>query len=273
MKVVIHPAYRHLTSFVYGLPCSFDSEGTLLYQGRNAVKRYQTNGTDLVVKRYKRPNFIQRLVYAYFKRSKTARAYDYAALLREKGIDTPHEVAYIETFEKGLFATGYFVSLYCSDPPVSVQLDVEEFNLKFSNPLTGNVAATFPAGQVKEFNYSLADSLAAFFVELHAKGILHGDLNLSNILYHQEEDGKYHFCVIDTNRSVFKNPTPDECLENLKRVTHRRDVLIYLVSRYAELRGWSSQKCTGQIMRQLDRFEKKNSLKLKFKHWLGLKYR
>lgn len=273
MKVVIHPAYKHLTSFIYDLPRFFESEGTLLYKGRNVVKQYQVDGINLVVKKYKHPNIIQRIAYTYFKRSKTARAYDYAALLREKGIDTPHEVAYIETFKKGLFTTGYFISLYYSYPPTSVQLDVEEFNLKFSNPLLGNVATTYPADETKGFNYPLADRLAAYFVELHTKGILHGDLNLSNILYYTEENGSYHFCVIDTNRSIFKQPTPDECLENLKRTTHRRDVLIYLVSRYAELRQWSPKECTDKIVRQLDLFEKRNRLKHKFQDWLRLRHK
>ena len=271
MKVVVHPAYQHLKSFIYDLPSHFESEGTLLYRGRNVVKLYQVDGMSLVVKRYKHPNIIQRVVYTYFKRSKTARAYDYAALLRKKGIDTPHEVAYIETFKKGLFTTGYFVSLYYSYPPTSVQLDVEEFNLKFSDPLLSNVATTYPADETKEFNYPLANSLAAFFVELHSKGILHGDLNLSNVLYYQKEDGNYHFCVIDTNRSVFKQPTPNECLENLKRTTHRRNVLIYLVSRYAELRNWSSKDCADKIVRQLDLFEKRNRLKHKLQGWIRIK--
>ena len=271
MKVVIHPAYQHLKSFIYDLPSHFESEGTLLYRGRNVVKLYQVDGMSLVVKRYKHPNIIQRVVYTYFKRSKTARAYDYAALLRKKGIDTPHEVAYIETFKKGLFTTGYFVSLYYSYPPTSVQLDVEEFNLKFSDPLLSNVATTYRADETKDFNYPLADSLAAFFVELHSKGILQGDLNLSNVLYYQKEDGNYHFCVIDTNRSVFKQPTPNECLENLKRPTHRRNVLIYLVSRYAELRNWSSKDCADKIVRQLDLFEKRNRLKHKLQGWIRIK--
>ena len=152
MKVVIHPAYQHLKSFIYDLPSHFESEGTLLYRGRNVVKLYQVDGMSLVVKRYKHPNIIQRVVYTYFKRSKTARAYDYAALLRKKGIDTPHEVAYIETFKKGLFTTGYFVSLYYSYPPTSVQLDVEEFNLKFSDPLLSNVATTYPADETNQLS-------------------------------------------------------------------------------------------------------------------------
>ncbi len=258
MKVVIHPSFKQLTDFIYSLHEKFDLEGELLHKGRNTVKQYEVDGIQLVVKRFKHPNLIQQIVYTFFKRSKTARAYDFAALLRQNGIDTPHEVAYIETTSHGLFSTGYFISLQCSYAPVSKQIYIV------------NGQAVTPT-HTSEFDHHLADNLAAFFVELHSKGILHGDLNLSNILCYQKEDHNYHFCVIDTNRSQFKKPTQDECLENLKRITHKRNVLVYVISRYAELRGWSPEKCTKAIIQKLDHFENKNRLKRKIQCWLGIK--
>ena len=107
MKVIVHPEYRNLTSFVQYLPVTFDCNGELLYRGRNTVKRYEVGGVCVVVKKYKHPNLIQRIAYTFFKKSKTERAYKFAALLREKQIDTPHEVAYIEIKKHGLFTTGF----------------------------------------------------------------------------------------------------------------------------------------------------------------------
>lgn len=96
MKIVIHPEFADAASFIKQLPQFFEQEGELLYDSRNKVKRYKVNGKDMVVKRYKRPNMIQRIVYTFFKKSKTERAYLFAGMLRERGFDTPHEVAYIE---------------------------------------------------------------------------------------------------------------------------------------------------------------------------------
>ena len=96
MKIVIHPEFVDAAGFIKQLPQSFEQEGELLYDSRNKVKRYRVNDKDMVVKRYKQPNIVQRIAYTFFKKSKTERAYLFAGMLREKGFSTPHEVAYID---------------------------------------------------------------------------------------------------------------------------------------------------------------------------------
>lgn len=246
MRVIIHPDYCNLTDFINQLPATFDQHGELLYQGRNTVKRYDVDGLQVVVKRYKHPNIYQRIAYTFFKSSKTERAYKYAALLRSMGVDSPHEVAYIEANRHGLFTTGFFISLNCDYPPTSIPLSTDDFDRP------------------------LADALARFLVELHEKGILHGDLNLTNILYHTDESGQYQFTLIDTNRTVFKRPTPDECLDNMKRLTHKRDLLFYIISLYARLRGWDADECIQKEIYHLERFEKKERLKFKLQDFFGI---
>lgn len=249
MKIVIHPEYSHIADFIQKLPLTFDRlEGELLYQGRNTVKRFRVDGLSLVVKKYKHPNIIQRITYTFFKSSKPERAYRFAGLLRSKHIDSPHEVAYIETGSHCLFSIGYFVSLNCDFPATGTLLNVDNIH------------------------HPIADALAGFLVELHEKGVLHGDLNLSNILYHVDEAGAYHFVLIDTNRSVFKYPTQSECLDNLKRLTHKRDLLVHLISLYAQKRGWDAQTCVQCVSHQLDRFEDQRRLKRKFQDLIGIRH-
>ena len=96
MKIVIHPDFMQTADFIKQLPQHFAQEGELLYEGRNEVRRYRVKNEWLVVKKYKQPNIIQRIVYTFFKKSKTERAYLFAGMLRKRGFDTPHEVAYIE---------------------------------------------------------------------------------------------------------------------------------------------------------------------------------
>lgn len=248
MKVIIHPEYRFLSDFILGLPQNFYKEGEVLYEGRNTVKRFQVNGIYIVVKKYKHPNIAQRIAYTFFKSTKTERAYKFAALLRSKGIDTPHEVAYIETRRHGLFTTGYFVSLNCTDHDTSCLLK--------SQP----------------FDHALANALALFLVKVHEKGVLHGDLNLTNILYHINPDGSYHFSLIDTNRSRFKRPTEAECLDNLKRLTHKRDLLMYIISLYAKHRGWNPEECVQKVMKNLDMFEEQRRIKRRFQDFFGIRH-
>lgn len=248
MKVIIHPEYRFLTDFIYQLPNTFYITGNLLYKGRNTVKRYEVDGVSVVAKKYKHPNLVQRIAYTFFKKSKTRRAYEYAARLRELGIESPHEVAYIEIKRHGLFTIGFFLSLNCDYEPTSNALSTDNFD------------------------HELANELAMFLVELHTKGVLHGDLNLTNILYHIDENGKYHFVLIDTNRSVFKQPTHEECLDNLKRITHKRELLVCIISLYARQRGWDPDKTVQAVIRQLERFEGHRRVKRIFQDLLGIRH-
>ncbi len=239
MKVVVHPKYQWASDFIASLPCRFSQEGEMLYQGRNLVKRFEWQGHTFIVKRYKRPTIIQRLAYTFWRKSKAERAYLFADKLLSLGIDTPEGIAYMEEKEVGLFATGYFVSACCTGSPL------------YDEMVT-----------VADYDKEKASLLAAFLVQLHEKGILHGDLNLDNVFYRLTPDGMCHFSVIDTNRSVFKSSlTPSECFDNLKRVTHRRDLLHYIVGEYARLRSWNVVATVAAVEKSLVRFERKRKLK------------
>lgn len=248
MKIVIHPEYQFASKFISSLPMNFDTEGETIYKGRNVVKRFHTSYGDWIVKQYKKPNFIQQLAYTFWRKSKAERAFLYAGKLLSSGIDTPQGIGYIETQKNGLLCTCYFISTVCQYPPLYQPLVV-----------------------TPQFNKELASSLAAFFVEMHSKGFLHGDPNLENLLYHTDaQSGRFLFSVIDTNRSIFKSPlTMQECLENLKRTTHRRDLLEFITHEYATLRQWDTSQSIQYVMNALDKFEKKRRIKRFFKFSLS----
>ncbi len=239
MRMIIHPKYCTACAFISQIPAIFDTCGETLHAGRNTIKRFTYNSSEWIVKRYKKPNLIQRIAYTFFKKSKAERAYLYAQKLQDKGINTPEGIAYIETKESGFIKDSFFISLPCNAPAIYPTL-----------------------GGTENFDTRLADSLAIFFVQMHAKGFLHGDPNLNNILYHKDEKGAFTFSVIDTNRSVFKaSPTKQECLNNLKRITHQRKLLQYITTQYATLRGWNAQESVNAVLKALDKFEKKRRLK------------
>lgn len=236
MKTVINEAYRKYADYIASLPSRFDSEGTMLYKGRNTVKSFNVDGCTLVVKHYKRPNPIQRVAYSFFKKSKAARAYIFAAMLRQKGFNTPHEVAYLELGNGILMSDSYFVSESCMLPPLSNLLRCEDFN------------------------HDIADALAQLLADMHAKGVLHGDLNLTNILYDKTKDGGFSFWLIDTNRSKFRQPTEKDCAENLKRLTHDKRLMSYVIKRYAVIRGIAPEHMVELVIKRLIEFERKRAI-------------
>lgn len=246
-KIIIHKDFSHLEKFINSIPESFLHKGEKLHDGRNKVKRFRLGREWIVVKKFKRPNIVQKIAYSFFKSSKAERAYLFAEKLRGMGISTPHEIGYIEIKRKGLLDESYFISTQCSYAALSQILDGEDFSRE------------------------AADALAGYLVDLHGKGILHGDLNLTNILYRIEDD-KYEFTLIDTNRSKFRESLGrKECLENMKRLTHDRELMEYIVSAYARLKRWDKDGTVREVMESLNRFEEKIRRKRKFQKMTGLR--
>lgn len=234
LKTVVADDFKSHADFISALPGAFaDGQGEIIYDQRNQIRRFTDRGQVFVVKRYKPVNALQRVVYTFFRKTKAARAYLFAQEFRRRGIDTPREVAYIETGGGRLFLTGYFVSLEA--PGTETHLLLRE---------------------VKDFSHELADAVARQILTMHSHGVLHGDLNLSNFLC-TEEDGQYHFTMIDINRSHFTDGMPDDeaCLQNMVRTTHRRDLYEYLVRSYARLRQWDEQQTADRALRLLEKFE------------------
>ena len=102
MKVVINPKYNFLTDFIYHLPGCFFKDGETIYQGRNILKKYDIQGYRLIVKRFKRPNIINQIVYSFFRRSKARRSFDYSLEVQKRGFGVADPIAYIEIKHGGL---------------------------------------------------------------------------------------------------------------------------------------------------------------------------
>ena len=86
---------------------------------------------------------------------------------------------------------------------------------------------------------------------------MHGDANLSNILFNKTPDGAFKFSVIDTNRSKWlkREPTVSERVDNLMRVSHNRRLLQDVGRRYARLTGLDPEKFSDMLLRRLASFE------------------
>lgn len=215
MKLVIHPEYRFLEPFLRDLPHHFKYGGRVLHAGRNTIKLFEVKGLKLVVKSYGRPHLLNRWVYLHLRAGKAKRAFLHAERLRGLGIETPHEVAFMECSKRGLLTESYFVSLY-SD------------GISFAEAV-----GAFPDPEARK----IIDSFVPFAAELHAKGVLHEDLNADNVRYRLAASG-YRFELIDTNRMRFVKKTSDRaCMINLRRLTHNAPPYLYFIERYARLTG------------------------------------
>ena len=234
MKVVVDKKFEHLTDEISSLPQRMDEgQGEEVYASRNRVVRFVVDGIPMMVKRFKRANTAQQLAYTFFRKSKAERAYLYANEFLRRGIDTSQPVGYMEERSHGLFTTGYFVSLEAEGTDAAQLLR-----------------------EVQDYPKDLAEAVARQVLLMHSRGVLHGDLNLTNFLCKSTESG-FSFTMIDTNRSHFCEgfPSDAQCLKNMVRLTHRRDLYEYLVRCYAALRGWDGNATAARAFRLLERFE------------------
>ena len=129
MRMEVNAAYGSMAEKMASIPDRFEAEGTLLYEGRNTIKRFDDGGVPYVVKRFRRPMFVQRVVYTFFRPGKARRAYHYGLRLQQLGFATPESIAYLETRSGGLLDQSYYICRVDDDPPICERLnDPEEFD-------------------------------------------------------------------------------------------------------------------------------------------------
>lgn len=240
-RIQINPRYSRLNDFIVSVPSRFPAEGKVLLDARNTVKCLTApDGTRMVVKRFGRLNLFRKLVYSSFWRPKSRRAYDNGMRFIGLGFSTPEPVAAIEIYRRGLLDDCYFVSLHSDG--------TELFPLMVT---------------AEHYDRRLADRVAELMAELHAKGAVHGDPNLKNILT-SGDDAPLE--LIDTNRSYFsRRLSRRSCMRNLMRVSHRRDLITHVVARYAELRGYDRESAVEEVIAMLVRFERNRRIRHRIK--------
>ncbi len=234
MKIEINPSYctdgGYTRSCIAAIPKNFEKEGTVIFSGRNMIKKFKFRSADgcssqnIIVKRYKRPNFFQKIAYSFFCKTKAQKAYSNGLELLKRGFATPESIAYIEVRRLGLIDYCYYICGEDYDHPITERMNTPE-----------------------KFDTVMSAEFAHFVADLQKKGILHHDLNSTNVLFHlrtadeNPSGGKYAFSLIDNNRMKFLPedtlPPAAECMENITRFTGRKDLFCFVGEEYCRYLG------------------------------------
>lgn len=220
MKVKVSPMYQSLHDWLGQIPRWFaDNQGEVLYDGRNQIRLFIVDGKKLVVKRYKKHDIIKTISYTFFRPNKAKRAFEHAVSLKARGFQTPHEVAYLEKTTAGFVRQVYYVCTYTDKQPIEPRLIDQT-----------------------PYDKELATAYAHFVASLHETGVLHRDLNPTNVLY-QQTNQHFDFELIDINRMrFFEGAVPKaECMENLTLFWWYSPVYQYILDVYAADRGWTQE--------------------------------
>ncbi|MEA2100199.1 MAG: lipopolysaccharide kinase InaA family protein [Campylobacterota bacterium] len=185
----------------------------ILFKKRNTIKIIEFTNTKYVVKSFKIPHLLNKIVYKFFRESKAKRSYENSVKLLELGINTPKPIGYSEFSSLFFFKESFYVS--------------EFFDYDFE------IRALF-----KDKNFSDRENIlkefTKFSVNLHNKGVYHIDYSPGNILI-KKVNGIYIFNIIDVNRMKFLDFDIDLRMKSMSKLTSNIDDNKLILKYYAEI--------------------------------------
>lgn len=218
MKSKTNATFINSRAIIDDIETLFASSDCVLQDARNKIKKVQYENLNYVVKSFKKPNLLNRLIYTFARESKAKRSYEYSMKISQF---VPQAVAYVEFYEAGLLNKSYFVS------------EMFDYDFTIREPLN-DVSFVEREAVFKAF--------AKFSFELHQQGILHKDYSPGNILI-TERDGEYQFKIIDINRMAFGELSIQERMRSFKMLWATDSVLDFIVAEYARVGGYDISEC------------------------------
>ena len=210
---------------------NFETEGELFIKGsRNTIKLFKVDGVLLNIKSFKKPGFIKKIIYKYFRESKAKRSFDFGTKLLEKGFLTPKPIGYIENFDLIGLKDSYFC---CEHLENSYTIGTVFMNRSFDN------------------RDEILRGFARFFYKMHESGIEFLDNSLGNtLIIYQNNEFKYF--LVDLNRMKFDAKMSGfDRMKNLSRLTLDRGVLTTIANEYSILYNQKSEKELYEILEKL----------------------
>ncbi|MFV8224614.1 lipopolysaccharide kinase InaA family protein [Christiangramia aquimixticola] len=249
MQVHFAKDYESKSSEILPVLESFHSGGETIKDSRNKLKIFKLNGRDFNVKAFRVPNLVNKVVYRFFRKSKAQRSFEYASILKTKGIGTPDPVAYAEEPQGLTFGRSFYVSEH-----LAYDLTFRELVTEPEYPDHENILRAFT-----RFTYKLHQNQVQFL-----------DHSPGNTLIIRNGDA-YDFYLVDLNRMNFKELTFEERMLNFSRLTPKKEMIEVMADEYSKLIDKSKTEVfekmwfyTNQFQ---EKFHRKKRLKKKLKFW------
>lgn len=239
-KIVINDTFENFRDFLLNIKSHFNKNTQTIHKARNELKIINHNNIDTVVKSFKVPNLLRRIIYTYFRDSKAKKSYDYSIKIEKF---TPKAIGYIEFYENRLLSESYFVS------------EKFEYDFTIREPILDS-------------NFFQRDDIlkafARFTYELHEDEILHKDYSPGNILIKKDSDN-FIFKVVDINRMEFKELSIDERLKNFNKLWANDEDIIIIAKEYAKIADEDENKCVETALKYNTMHKNKMNIKKRLK--------
>lgn len=234
--ITVNAKYQNHKQLFQNIKNYFTSSQNSLHKARNEIKIINYNAADVVVKSFKVPRFLNKVIYTFFRDTKAKKSYEYALKIKDF---TPEPIGYIEFFENSLLENSYFVS--------------EKFDYSFTirEPL---LDVNFPNKE------KIFKAFAKFSHSLHEAEIYHLDFSPGNILI-KEQNGEYIFKIVDINRMKFRPLCNELRMKNFSKLWAKDEDLKVIIKEYAKISGANEDILFQKALK----FSHKHKAKINFK--------
>ena len=245
LSLTYSPHYKSLKTLFESIRKIFASDDHSIHKARNELKIIELDGIKTVVKSFKIPHLLNRIVYTHFRKGKAYKSYHNALRLRELNISTPEPIALIEFYDSGLLADSYFIAEFF------------DYDFTIRTPLL----------EPLEDREVIFTAFAAYTYSLHQKGVWHLDYSPGNILIKRTESG-YQFSIVDINRMEFREICPLEGCENFNKLWASDEELEIMGREYARLSGFNVAVTIAEMKRHNDANKRVKNFKKRLKNLL-----
>ncbi len=236
------PHYEYLKPSFESIREIFSGDDHTIHKARNELKVITLDGIKTVVKSFKIPHILNRVVYTFFRKSKAYKSYHNALRLQELGIDTPSPIALIEFYESGLLGESFFIAEFF------------DYDFTIRTPLLEPLVD----------RNQIFKAFAAYTYDLHQKGVWHLDYSPGNILIKRTDTG-YKFSIVDINRMEFRSISPLEGCENFNKLWASDEELEIMGREYARLSGFNVAATIAQMQRHNNANKRTKNFKKRLK--------
>ncbi len=227
---------NNFKDFTINIKEYFSNSFNSIHKARNEIKIVDFKNKELVIKAFKVPNIINKIIYTFFRDSKAKKSYKNSIKIINY---VPNPISYIEFYKFGLLNDSYFVS--------------ENFKYDFTirEPLLD-----------KNFTdkEKIFKQFAKFTFKLHENDILHLDYSPGNILI-KKEGSNYIFKIVDINRMQFKDLSLEERLKNFAKLWAKDEDLKIIIKEYAKIANKDEQKCINIAFKYSQAHKDKKNIK------------
>ena len=85
-KFILNEEFKKFEYFLCNIKQFFKENSNSIHKARNELKVLEHENQKLVVKYFKIPHFINKIVYTFFKKSKAQKSYEYALKIKDRNI-------------------------------------------------------------------------------------------------------------------------------------------------------------------------------------------